>query len=61
MYENPGVRECAFNFSFGGAEQRTLRLCKNPFPEVHESGGDLFLHWSFEVRKKIFFTQNVGE
>jgi len=31
-----------------------LWLCKNPFSGVHESGGDLFLRWSSEVRKNPF-------
>ena len=56
MYANPGVRERVFNLRdlIGGAQLRALWLCKNQFPGIHESGGDLFLRWSFEVRKKIF-------
>src|SRR4029434_9788564 len=36
------------------AQLRTLWLCKNPFSGVHESGRDLFLRWSSEVRKNPF-------
>ena len=53
MYANSGVRERAFNLRIS-AQLRTLWRFKNKFPAVHESGGDLFLGWSFEIRKKIF-------
>src|SRR4029434_6140670 len=52
MYANPGAREHAFNLRIS-AQLRTLWRFKNTFPGVHESGGDLFLRWSFEARKKI--------
>ena len=53
MYANSGVRERTFNLRIS-AQLRTLWRFKNTFPGVHESGGDLFLGWSFEVGKKIF-------
>ena len=52
MYANSGVRERAFSLRIS-AQLRTLWRFKNTFQGVHESGGDLFLGWSFEVRKKI--------
>src|SRR4029434_3398353 len=36
------------------AHLKTLRLFKNPSLYVHESGRDLFLRWSSEVRKNTF-------
>src|SRR4029434_5229017 len=53
LYENSGARECAFNLRIS-AQLRKLWWFKNTYPGVHESGGDLFLGWSFEVGKKIF-------
>ena len=50
LYENWGAREHAFNLRIS-AQFRTLWWFKNTFPGVHESGGDIFLGWSFEVRK----------
>ena len=55
MYANPGARERAFNLIilFLGSTAENNSAVQNPFPGVHESCGDLFLRWSFKVRKKI--------
>src|SRR4029434_8142017 len=47
-------KELAGRFCMQVQVHEKARSIKNTFPGVHESGGDLFGGWSFEVGKKIF-------
>jgi len=58
-----GVSACksrSTRTSFGGLKLRTLRLWKNPFAGIHESGGDLVWRRSSEVREKNI-SEDVSE